>query len=167
MTKFRWHRGGLDESMATVIDVESFEHLRLLIQERDQRTFPDMPVTIEMKVEPYGFDDRINWNTYIVTKRIVEANESFMACGFTNGPLFREVQLPDAQPNVYIDQFAMANIDPQIQYRECMTPGCGQRFRIQAEDSWLCEVCTNKALEKRRQDRVAESVNRANRRAMK
>ncbi len=84
MTLYRPHRGGLHESMALVRDV--VDHAQLVRQIRlDRAGWPDQDeVTPEsVEVAPYGRDERIGWDTYIVT---VNGN----AVGFTNGPLARE-----------------------------------------------------------------------------
>lgn len=98
MTKFRWHRGGLAESMETVMEVESFEELRQVIDKSNREVWCNpVPVklTTEINVEPYGFDERIGWDTHIVSQRIVEAGERFCACGFTDGPLAILVEGPE------------------------------------------------------------------------
>ena len=63
--KFREHRGHLYDSMQTLVEVADrkalVEHINKLYQ-----GYP--PVTEEtLRIEPYGRDDRINWDTYIVT----------------------------------------------------------------------------------------------------
>ena len=66
--KFREHRGGLDESMATLVEVPDraalLEYLRKLAE--PWPTFP--PISSEtVHIEPYIWDSRIGWNTHIVT----------------------------------------------------------------------------------------------------
>lgn len=75
--KFREQRGGLAESMATVVELQNctefFAHAaRIVGHEVSAET---------IRVEPYGYDSRINWNTHIVT-----AN-GWGVLGFTDGPL--------------------------------------------------------------------------------
>lgn len=53
--KFRFHRGGLEESMKTVVEVKSIVDLARIL---------DCPSKIEF--EHIGMDDRINWDTYYV-----------------------------------------------------------------------------------------------------
>lgn len=73
MTLFRLHRGSLQESMATCREVNGlFELVEILTANEIG------PGKIEIK--PYGRDNRIGWDTYIVT---VDGN----AVGFTNGPV--------------------------------------------------------------------------------
>ncbi|MES0444990.1 MAG: hypothetical protein ABUJ92_00455 [Desulfobacterales bacterium] len=70
---FREHRGLLDDSMETVIKLESFEELEAKAKEITEfYGWGD-----EVKVEPYAYDIRIEWDTHLVT---VGGN----AIGFTN-----------------------------------------------------------------------------------
>jgi hypothetical protein len=74
--KFRFHRGGLDESMATAVDVDGWDGLVAHIA--SQTNFSHFtPAT--MKVVPYGFDDRIGWDTHLVS-------DSYGVIGMTDGP---------------------------------------------------------------------------------
>lgn len=58
---FRLHRGSLDEAMATVIEIESYDHLIAhILLHYSELTF------IGLQVEPYVFDTRIGWDTHIV-----------------------------------------------------------------------------------------------------
>lgn len=76
MTLFRFHRGSLEESMATCREVNGlFDLVEILTASGIG------PGKIEIK--PYGRDDRIGWDTHMVT---VDGN----AVGFTNGPLSGE-----------------------------------------------------------------------------
>lgn len=74
MTLFRPHRRYLYEAMREVIEVNSLADLaKHLMKTRE-------PLGV-VKVEKYGgIDERIGWDTYIVT---INGD----ACGFTNGPL--------------------------------------------------------------------------------
>jgi hypothetical protein len=74
---YRDHRGGLAESMATVVDLPR-TRLALFAHLKSRPLMPDFTMD-DMKVEFYTYDDRIDWNTYIVT---INGN----AVGFTNGP---------------------------------------------------------------------------------
>ena len=72
--KFRFHRGGLDESMATVVDFASLAELVSIIN--DAGFEPG-----KLAVKPYGPEDRIGWpDQHIVT---VDGH----AVGFTSGAL--------------------------------------------------------------------------------
>jgi len=72
-TLFRWHRGTLEESLATVVEVADRPALDAVLKDGWYET----GVVI---VKPYGFDARIGWDAHIVTVNGV-------AVGFTNGPL--------------------------------------------------------------------------------
>ena len=78
--KFREHRGHLTDSMKTVVDIVDREALISLLQSRLQPcgfTFASK----DLKIEPYGLDDRINWDTNIVTIA------GYGVAGFTDGPV--------------------------------------------------------------------------------
>jgi len=64
---FREHRGSLEDSMKTVTNVESLKDIEKICNFKG-----------EYKIKYYCFDDRINWNTYIVT-----CDDKVI--GFTNG----------------------------------------------------------------------------------
>lgn len=77
--KFREHKGHLDDSMKTVVDVTNREVLVKLLQSQLHPygfVFGDE----DLKVKPYCFDDRIGWDTYIVTIK------GYGVAGFTDGP---------------------------------------------------------------------------------
>lgn len=71
---FRQHRGGLAESMQTVREMSTRNDLEAFVRQH----YGEGVVT----VEPYGWDNRIGWDTHIVC---LNGN----ACGFTNGNLDR------------------------------------------------------------------------------
>jgi hypothetical protein len=61
--KFREHRGSLDDSLLTVVELKDrfalLEHLTSILHR---------PVTEkDVAIVPYTFDSRIGWQTYIVT----------------------------------------------------------------------------------------------------
>ena len=58
---FRFHRGGLDESMETVVEINSYSHLTELVSSEW-----DIPISV-IYFERYIYDHRINWDTYIVS----------------------------------------------------------------------------------------------------
>jgi N6-adenosine-specific RNA methylase IME4 len=82
MTKYRPHRGMLADAMREVHEVKSFgELIRVMRAEVESWYPPDkLPTEANTKVEYYGRDDRIGWDTYIVT---VDGQ----AWGFTDGPV--------------------------------------------------------------------------------
>jgi hypothetical protein len=57
---FRFHQGGLDQSMETIIEIRSFDHLLSHI-----RSHWDVPIS-HLNIVPYCFDDRIGWDTHMV-----------------------------------------------------------------------------------------------------
>lgn len=73
MTLFRPHRGTLADSMADAVPVHSWHDIAFLTG-----------FTVSA-IEPYGFDARIGWDTYIVLTDDMATPRQ--AIGFTNGPL--------------------------------------------------------------------------------
>ena len=63
--KFRFHRGGLSESMETTVSLSTKEELIRVIG-NSLKEWGDFNYN-NLKIESYGFDDRINWNSHIVT----------------------------------------------------------------------------------------------------
>lgn len=84
MTKVREHRGSLSNSMGTVFEVEDFNGLLDAIS---KSMFPiGSPFGVKLSpgrvhVEHYTYDDRIGWDTYIVSI------DGYGVWGFTDGPL--------------------------------------------------------------------------------
>lgn len=81
MTRFREHRGGLADSMATTVEVhtraELIAHIKKLLSLFDVHFRFD-----EIEVKPYGgYDERIGWNNHIVTM------PDYGVLGFTDGPI--------------------------------------------------------------------------------
>jgi hypothetical protein len=76
VAKFRWHRGSLEESLKTEIEVMDFEELYRAISEElgDSIRIDRQDITIER----YGFDNRLAQEMYIVK------GETFGVIGFTN-----------------------------------------------------------------------------------
>lgn len=73
MTKFRHHRGDLAASMETTVEVGTLDDLAVELQRAGWSSGA-------IEVAPYGYDDRIGWDTHIVT---VDG----AAVGFTDGPM--------------------------------------------------------------------------------
>lgn len=84
MTLYRPHRSMLHESMKEVVEVKDFADLVRHIRAKCPGFYRDdeCPTTDNTEVKPYCRDDRIAWDTYIVT---INGN----AWGYTNGPLPR------------------------------------------------------------------------------
>lgn len=80
MTRFRFHRGLLADSMATVVDVTSFPELVIIVGDYCRDFGWGDADEESVSVEPYAFDDRIGWDTHIVCL-------NGKAVGFTDGPL--------------------------------------------------------------------------------
>lgn len=79
--KFREHRGGLAESMATVVELKDkaalIEHCKKVME---AYMLPAQAIA-DLTVEPYGgIDTRIGWDTHIVTIGC------YGVLGFTDGP---------------------------------------------------------------------------------
>lgn len=87
--KLRQHRGGFEESMQTVIEIEPTKAAVLqAIKDLSLIGFPTATNPDQVTVEPYTFgayndsyDPRNGWNTHIVTV------EGWGVFGFTDGPL--------------------------------------------------------------------------------
>jgi len=77
--KLRQHRGGLEESMATTIEIEPT--MEALLAAVRASMSPLSVADDSLSVKPYGFDKRINWDTHIVEI------QGFGVYGFTDGPL--------------------------------------------------------------------------------
>jgi len=82
LMKLREHRGNLAESMATVIEIPpTLEALKTVIN-NELSVFGVPEITDNMiRIEPYGFDKRINWNTHIVMIA------GYGVYGYIDGPL--------------------------------------------------------------------------------
>lgn len=96
--KYRPHSmfGTLDESMEKVVELK--DQADLLKHLNQERAWCGVSLEdADVKVEPYGYDERINWDTYLVTIRNVETrsgvlyfgsmpDDYFGAIGYTDGP---------------------------------------------------------------------------------
>lgn len=77
MFKYRDHRGSLAESIETV---QEFNDLQALLDYL-RKTFKEFGFEFTdkaLKIKPYCYDKRINWDTHIVTI------DNFGVVGFTN-----------------------------------------------------------------------------------
>ena len=74
--KYRPQRGGYDESMAEVVEVNSLAD----IEKEMRREYPHLSYGIPLNMRPYGHDRRNGWDTWVV----LLYGE---AVGFTNGKL--------------------------------------------------------------------------------
>ncbi len=72
---FRFHKGGLSESMETLTIIESFEQLICIINE-----WFDSPLT-KITIEPYIYDHRIDWDTQLV---MIKVRDQTYPVGYLN-----------------------------------------------------------------------------------
>lgn len=81
---YRPHRRSLEAAMQDAVEFDGTKAgLVSVMTDHELMTwFPKdkLPSVDNVSVEAYGFDDRIEWNTYLVTV-------SGSAWGFTNGPV--------------------------------------------------------------------------------
>lgn len=66
MFKYRDHRGMLDESMDTEQEFDCKKDFINYLQKIVNKYGMDNLDCNKITIEPYGFDDRIGWDTYIV-----------------------------------------------------------------------------------------------------
>lgn len=64
--KFRYHKATLADSLKTTIEINTKEALFEILK-KDLNAFGFKLNIKDIKCIPYGFDERINWNTYLVT----------------------------------------------------------------------------------------------------
>ena len=86
--KFREHRGDLSDSLTTTVEIDGWDdlvaHLKGVLA-----PFPSVTVTDDaLHVEFYAQDDRIDWNSHIVTL------DGYGVLGFTDGPCPRQDAVP-------------------------------------------------------------------------
>lgn len=77
--KYRRHRGSLEESMKTIVEVNSKEELLLIIQEdwKDYEIIRDVIID-----ERCIYDERTGWNTHYVIAKIWASE---FVCGMSDG----------------------------------------------------------------------------------
>jgi len=86
--KYRDHRGSLSDSMETVQEFDTFEDLKEYLEYKWRQMYY---VVEQVKIEPYGFDERIDWDTHIVTVQLkdvhgqYEYEGKFIPVGWTDG----------------------------------------------------------------------------------
>lgn len=78
--KVREHRGLLSESMKTVREVKDRDELLGIIQAQ-LRPFGVDVKPAQLHVDPYVYDDRIRWDTHIITI------DGYGVWGMADGPL--------------------------------------------------------------------------------
>ena len=75
-TLFREHRGSLEDSLQTMVEVETLKDIQVIISDKFFH-----PV-LDLKSEYYTYDGRISWDTYIITG---EVEGTRIVVGFTKG----------------------------------------------------------------------------------
>ena len=75
MTQFRLHRGSLDDSMKTVVQVESMAGLEAYLYDQESHLARG-----PFNMRKYGYDERIDWDQWIVF-------DKHGVVGFTDGEL--------------------------------------------------------------------------------
>lgn len=95
--KFRPHRGGLSEAMREVVELPDRAALVAHLAKNLARWGYRLTDT-DMRVSPFGFDDRIKWDTHVVTIRNKKVGKGlwffgdhaspnhYGVVGFTDGP---------------------------------------------------------------------------------
>jgi hypothetical protein len=79
--KFREHKGSLSDAMDTVVEVNSISDIAAIIN----KSWDYFGKKVEqIQIEYYTYDERINWETFIVTYRLF-GEEQFYVAGFTDG----------------------------------------------------------------------------------
>ena len=66
MFKYRDHRGSLADAMETVQTFEARSDLVKYLQSDIDKMAPGKYDCQKITIEPYGFDERIGWDTHIV-----------------------------------------------------------------------------------------------------
>jgi hypothetical protein len=79
---YRPIRGSLKQSMKEVVEVADLDHLKRLIQE----TLLTNGKLLDVKIERYGRDERIKWDTYLVSAKLQWTDRTdWFPVGYTNG----------------------------------------------------------------------------------
>lgn len=80
---YRDRRGTLVDSMKTVKEVNTLEELKRYFNEDLWHFYKEVE---EIKIMPYEYDKRIDWDTHIVIVKL-KGEDQFWVMGFTNGDL--------------------------------------------------------------------------------
>jgi hypothetical protein len=75
---FRFHRGSLDESMKTVVEIKSESQLKKVIEGGFE------PTVIDLYITPYCFDERNGWDTHMVRVIMNHEPDALYPIGFLN-----------------------------------------------------------------------------------
>lgn len=90
---YRPVRGGLDESMKEKKELGSTAELVAAIEDHWNNK------VASLFVKPYGFDVRINWDTYIVMVKFARGIHEFVPVGYTNAPVCTYVMPVSIKPD--------------------------------------------------------------------
>lgn len=82
--KYRAHKGGLAESLAMTIEVNSLDDVAKHF--KDTCLFDDVDIT-DLKCEYYGYDKRIDWDTWIITAAFCNGVPERFVLGYSDGEL--------------------------------------------------------------------------------
>lgn len=82
--KFRFHKGSLEESLKTQIEVNTIEELISAIENYYSDT--NQNKIVNLKFEYAGYDKRIDWNTYYVLVKLNNSSQFFVA-GMSDGKM--------------------------------------------------------------------------------
>lgn len=79
--QFRFHKGLLAKSIETVTTIEPSREAILELAQKQLSKYGLKVVLEDISIAPYGFDDRIKWDTFIVSIH------GYGVMGFTDGPI--------------------------------------------------------------------------------
>jgi hypothetical protein len=80
--KFREHRGGIVDSMMTEVEIEpTRDALLAVLSDKRWLGIREVLKRESLRVEPYIYDERIDWDTHIVSV------DGYGVVGFTDGPV--------------------------------------------------------------------------------
>lgn len=107
------HRGGLVESLATTVSVESLDDVEKFLHEKNTLT---MRLPLNLTCKFYGYDDRISWETYIILDRFGDP------VGFSDGMLYTDKELREIE-NPYEKINIAATCSYISHYQACLKRG--------------------------------------------
>ncbi len=79
--KFREHRGALSAALSTTVELPATRAALAEYCTKLLRPFNYPCGAADLCIEPYGYDERIDWDTHIVTL------QGYGVLGFTDGPV--------------------------------------------------------------------------------
>lgn len=66
MIKYRQHSGGLKESMQEIVEIKTKGDLVRILLENYAPYITNITLD-NVHIKPYGYDERIDWDTHVVT----------------------------------------------------------------------------------------------------